>query len=175
MRLVDGDNYNATAGRVEYCVGGRWGTVCDYKWRSWSKVHADVVCRQLGLSTHRKTITIAHNHYTNLTVVHTCVRASVCPESSYHWKQFDLCQKTRFNSLHLWALTLQKQSIETAGNEFTCWQIVTSHMTCPDVHMLARMRTSTTYCTLTTNIVYCIIYTTKGSSGALGSAWSSAA
>ena len=48
MRLVDGDNYNATEGRVEYCVGGQWGTVCNYLWTS---ADAVVVCQQLGLST----------------------------------------------------------------------------------------------------------------------------
>ena len=53
IRLVDGDNYNATAGRVEYCVGGRWGTVCNYLW---SEADAIVVCQQLGLNTFSKTI-----------------------------------------------------------------------------------------------------------------------
>ena len=48
VRLVDGDNYNATAGRVEYCVGGLWGTVCNYLW---SVADVLVVCRQLGLNT----------------------------------------------------------------------------------------------------------------------------
>ena len=52
VRLVDGDNYNATAGRVEYCVGGRWGTICNY---DWSEADATVVCRQLGLNTFGKT------------------------------------------------------------------------------------------------------------------------
>ena len=48
MRLVDGDNFAATTGRVEYCVGGLWGTVCNY---SWSPADVLVVCRQLGLNT----------------------------------------------------------------------------------------------------------------------------
>ena len=48
MRLVDGDNFAATAGRVEYCVGGLWGTVCNY---NWSPADVLVVCRQLGLNT----------------------------------------------------------------------------------------------------------------------------
>ena len=51
MRLVDGDNYAATEGRVEYCVGGRWGTVCNYQW---SVADVVVVCRQLGLNTFGK-------------------------------------------------------------------------------------------------------------------------
>ena len=53
VRLVDGDNYNATSGRVEFCVGGRWGTVCN---EAWGEDEADVVCQQLGLNTFRKAI-----------------------------------------------------------------------------------------------------------------------
>ena len=47
VRLVDGDNYDATEGRVEYCVGGLWGTVCNYEW---GLADVIVVCRQLGLN-----------------------------------------------------------------------------------------------------------------------------
>ena len=47
MRLVNGNNYNATEGRVEFCVSGLWGTVCDF---GWDDVDAKVVCRQLGLN-----------------------------------------------------------------------------------------------------------------------------
>ena len=43
VRLVDGQS--AYEGRVEVCIGQRWGTVCN---TGWSTEDSEVVCQQLG-------------------------------------------------------------------------------------------------------------------------------
>ena len=46
IRLRDGTT--SREGRVEMCLGGTWGTICD---SGWGNADARVVCRQLGYST----------------------------------------------------------------------------------------------------------------------------
>ena len=51
IRLRGGSS--ALEGRVEVCLGGGWGTVCD---DGWSSIDARVACRQLGFSPQGKHI-----------------------------------------------------------------------------------------------------------------------
>ena len=43
MRLEDGRT--PTEGRLEVCIEGQWGTVCE---KNFNKVEARITCRQLG-------------------------------------------------------------------------------------------------------------------------------
>ena len=46
VRLVSGQD--ESEGRVEVCINGEWGTVCD---NGWSRQDAEVVCQQLGFDS----------------------------------------------------------------------------------------------------------------------------
>ena len=46
VQLVGGNSY--LEGRVEVCVNGLWGTVCNNNWDFYDAI---VVCRELGHST----------------------------------------------------------------------------------------------------------------------------
>ena len=49
IRLIGGSS--SREGRVEVCVSGIWGTVCE---DHWSSIDAQVVCRQAGFSSSGK-------------------------------------------------------------------------------------------------------------------------
>ena len=74
IRLLEGDDYSlyltedeiaeyyfvkdeVSRGRVEICMSGQWGTLCN---RVWDDIAASVACRQLGFSPHGKLLDGCH-------------------------------------------------------------------------------------------------------------------
>ena len=56
IRLCDSDGYcgsDLSAGRLEYCMGETWGSVCN---SMWSVSDAKVACVQLGYSAQGDTL-----------------------------------------------------------------------------------------------------------------------
>ena len=58
LRLVDGRSSNE--GRVEICINGVWGSVCD---DGWNNNDARVVCRQLGYSVNTGIVKLGIRYY----------------------------------------------------------------------------------------------------------------
>ena len=58
LRLVGGKK--DTEGRVEVCLSGAWGTICD---DIWNTENANVVCRQLGYTGYGMPIYLILYHY----------------------------------------------------------------------------------------------------------------
>ena len=53
MRLVNGGS--SLEGRLEVCLNGVWGTICD---QSWDDTDAGVVCSQMGHSARGKNLLV---------------------------------------------------------------------------------------------------------------------
>ncbi len=113
---MDGDN--STIGRVEFCFGNVWGTVCD---DFWGDLDATVACSQLGFSSDNARAVRLGNGYRvgnntsiwldNVQCVGTESRLIECPSNqigSHNCQHFEdagvICQPGNIVVLLLWCL-----------------------------------------------------------------------
>ena len=85
MRLVNGGS--SLEGRLEVCLNGVWGTICD---QSWDDTDAGVVCSQIGYSARGKVLFLNFIHQLIIIV------GSVARRSAYFDEGFGPVQFTSF-------------------------------------------------------------------------------
>ena len=91
IRLLVGDDYSlylmeneradyyfvkdeVSRGRVEICMSGNWGTLCN---DFWNDIAASVTCRQLGFSSHGKLLDSCHFSSLSVAIMMT-LSHSIC-------------------------------------------------------------------------------------------------
>ena len=78
IQLVGGQSTNE--GRVDICINGVWGTVCD---DYWDTSDARAVCRQLGLPYTGNKIKLPANYYVIPTSEYLLISASIVSQTQY--------------------------------------------------------------------------------------------